>query len=329
MRRPSKGVQFNMLDVGVATTPGVDLFVNPQTGRTGATGLDWGNALSTMDEAFDRLDSPKFFSSEFTDNARIFVVGTITEQLSTPLGVYGVKIIGAVGGTHRHGTEGGTAVTNFASYWTYPASGSTDAALLTMKCKGWEIENFLMVPKNAYACVRFHNADDLTVAMSGSNVVRKCKLIGPNGIGGAQGRGVEDHGGNHNYLIEDCQFMDLEYAIGAGIATGGGDPGIAAPLRNTIRNNVFESNKNDIYMNASRCMILDNHFRTVYHATAHPNTVNLAATQDVATGNSVIGNYFADAAANVTIAKGYKPSTGDVWRNYVSNTAAQIVTVPS
>jgi hypothetical protein len=326
-RRAFKGRNVDILDVGVETNAGVDLFVDPQNGKLGARGTDWSQPFSTMAEAFDRLDSPKYFSAEFANNARIFVIGTITEQLSTPLDVFGVRIIGAAGGTPRHGTEGGVAISRFASYWTYPTAGSTNAALLTMKAKGWTVENMLMVPKNGYAAVRFHNADSLTVAMSGSNAVKRCKIIGPNGIAGAQGRGIEDHGGNHNYLVEDCQFMDLEYAIAAGV--GAGDPGIAAPLRNTIRKNVFESNKNDIYMNASRCMILDNLFRTKYHAVNHPNTVNLAATQDMATGNSVIGNFFADATADVVIAKGYKPSTGDVWRNFVTDAADPVVAVPS
>ena len=67
---------------------------------------------------------------------------------------------------------------------------------------------------------------------------------------------------------------------------------------------------------------------TAYGVASHDQTVNMAHTAD-GTINRVVDNTFADASGNVTIAKGYKPSTGDVWRNKTTDTADDIVTVPA
>jgi hypothetical protein len=58
------------------------------------------------------------------------------------------------------------------------------------------------------------------------------------------------------------------------------------------------------------------------------NKVNLVAVAAQGNLNQVINNIFSDVAANVTIAKGYKPGANDQWRNYVDGTAAYIVAVP-
>lgn len=284
-------------------------FVRGTNGQDQWDGKSYTNAFLTMDKALDTVD----------DHDAIIQYETVREQLTAPLGVYGVRIIGGAGGRTRH-DDGGAR-------WTYPSSGSTNAALMTIRQQGWEFHNILFVPKDGYSAIRAHRAESATYPDSSHFIVRGCKFIGPGGIGTPQGRGIGDFGGNHHYLVEGCEFNDLEYAIG--VFGEAGDPGIAAPLRNTIQDNDFSGNKNDIYFNASRCIIRRNLFRTVYHATDHPNTVNLAPTSDIATGNSVYDNFFADTSGNVTVAKGYKPSTGDVWCNHVAGTAAYIVAVPT
>jgi len=57
--------------------------------------------------------------------------------------------------------------------------------------------------------------------------------------------------------------------------------------------------------------------------------MNLVAVAGQGDLNQVLENYFSDVAANVTIAKGYKPGATDVWRNFVTDVAAYIVTVPA
>ena len=284
------------------------LYVDTQhasAGTTGKQGTDPANPFSTMEAAFNVLDSDDV----------IIVRGNITEQLTAPQDVFGVRIIGANAGRPRH-ADGDNVY--HAAAWKQSAVAEA-LPLLTIREQGWEFHNILFVPESGYSAVKLHRTE-VAAAMDASHAVfANCKFIGA----AQAGIGIEDYGGMHHVLIEDCEFNDLASAI---IAT---NVSIAAPLRNVIRRNIFEGNKNDIAGNYSKSYVVENDFKDVYHAATHPITVNLAYTADAATGNVVRDNWFADAAANVTVAKGYKPSTGDRWANHVSDTAAYIVAVPS
>ncbi len=246
-------------------------------------------------------------------NDVILVRGDVREQVTAPLGVYGVRIIGAHGGRPRH--DGGVR-------WREPAVAG-NLPLLTLREQGWEVCNILMVPETGYSAVKLHRAESATYPDASHAIFRGVKFIGNVAITTAGGIGIEDYGGMHHVLVEDCEFANLVSAI------VGTNVSIAAPLRNTIRRNTFSLNTHDIRLNGSGCLVQDNDFLTLYHGTTHPTTVNLAYTAPGTYPNRVTGNRFADAAADVTIAKGYKPSTGDVWRNKVTDTADDIVAVPS
>ena len=287
---------------------GLDLYVDTVSGTTGGDGRSWESAKSTMAAALALA----------TDHSQVNVVGDVREQLVAPLGIQGVKIVGAAGGRPRH--DDGVR-------WRQAAVAG-NAPLIDIREQGWEFHNILFVPQPGYAAIRCHRAEDATYPDGSHFIVKGCKFIGSGiDVGGVGvGYGIQDFGGMHHALIEDNEFSELEYAIWSG---GAGNPGIAAPLRITVRNNIFEDNVNDIYTNANRWRILDNYFLSPYVVVTHPNTVNLAATQDVSGRNRVAGNHFADAAADVTIAKGYKPSTGDVWRNFGTGAADAIIAVPA
>ncbi len=284
------------------------VYVDTVNGNDNNTGKGWSTAVKTMADAFDKV----------ADQGVIAVVGTIAEQaVVAPLGVYGVRVVGLAGGNSRH--DG-----NFPR-WKQETVAANDA-LVIIREQGWEFHNILFVPESGYGAIKAWRAEDATHPDSSHFIVRHCKFIGPGGIGTPQGYGIVDFGGNHHYVVEESEFNDLDTAIVAGLA---GDPGIAAPLRDIIQRNIFGGNKNDIYFNASRCVIRENLFQTKYHATDHPNTVNLAPTSDPGTGNHVLKNFFADATADVTIAKGYKPCAADVWRNYVTDAADEVVAIPT
>ncbi len=286
---------------------GATIYVDTVNGHDTASGKNWTRALKTMEEAFERVAS----------NGIIAVVGTIAEQeVVAPLGVYGVRVVGMAGGNTRHD---GT----FPRWKQSAVAENKD--LVIIREQGWEFHNILFVPESGYGAIKAWRAEDAVHPDSGHFKVRRCKFIGPGGIGTPQGYGIVDFGGNHHYIVEDCEFNDLDTAIIGGTP---GDPGIAAPLRNRIQKNLFGGNKNDIYFNASRCVIEGNVFQTLYHAANHPNTVNLAPTADPGTGNHVLKNFFQDATADVTIAKGYVPCALDIWRNYVADAAAEVVALP-
>lgn len=320
-RRPTVGYQFEAIQQGVETNPGVDLFVDTVNGGTGKTGLSWDKALSTVEGAFDRLDSPKFFSSEFKRNARIWIIGDVREQFDAPDGLYGVKLIGAINGRPRHSTSGGTVVDGNGVSWR-ESSTAENRSLIRIEGQGYEFHNIMFVPESGYAAVQLYRTATDSVDASHA-VFSNCSFFSP---GTRVGYGIEENGGASNVLVEDCYFYLLEFAYKQTSV------GIASPNRYVWRRNTFDSCKTDIAGNFLASRFEDNRFLTVYHATTHPTTLNLASTADAGSAtrkNMVIGNVFADAAADVTIAKGYKPATGDIWRNFVSDTAAYIVTVPA
>ena len=294
------GLAFNF--ARLFSQPGV-LWVDTVNGDDGHNGASPETAFATMAAAFAAV----------VDNGTIYVSGDVREHIAAPLGVTGVKVIGISGGRTRH--DDGVR-------WRQAAVAG-DAPLVIVHEQGWEFHNILFVPQDGYSAIKFWRAEDAAHPDGSHAVVRGCKFIGGGGIGTPLGIGIEDYGGMHHQLIEDNEFCDLDFAIKAT------NVAIAAPLRNTVRRNSFDGNKNDVAFNGSRCVVADNRFMTPYDVADHPTTVNLALTADPATGNHVTGNLFADAAADVTVAKGYKPSTGDVWRNLVTDAADAVVAVPT
>ena len=314
-RRFDPLVTFNVPETGggqVVPVAGPEIYVDTVKGAAGRSGQSWEKAISTMDEAFDKLAEYELDTGVNVNHAAIYVIGTVAEQLTAPLGVQGVKIIGCAGGRTRH--DDGVR-------WKEEAT-ATNAPLLTLREQGWELRNILMVPETGYSAVKLHRAESATYPDASHAIFGGCKFIGNVAIGSAGGIGIEDYGGMHHVLVEDCEFANLVSAI---VAT---NASIAAPLRNVIRRNTFELNTHDIRLNASHCVIQANLFKTVWNTTTHPNIINLQYTADAATGNHVIDNYFSDAAAAVLISKGYKASTGDVWRNFTATEAAALAGVP-
>lgn len=320
-RRPTVGFQFEAIQQGVETNPGVDLFVDTVRGTTGASGLTWDRALSTVEGALDRLDSPKFFSAEFKKNATINIIGDVREQFNAPDNLYGVKFVGRESGRVRHATSGGVVVDGNGCAWR-ESSTAEGAALIRIEGQGYQFENIMFVPESGYAAVQLYRTATDSVDASHA-IFRNCSFFSS---GTRVGYGIEENGGASNVLVEDCYFYLLEFAYKqTGVS-------IASPNRYVWRRNTFDSCKTDIAGNFLASRFESNYFLTVYHATTHPTTLNLASTADAGSAtrkNMVLGNVFADAAADVTIAKGYKPATGDIWRNFVADTAAYIVTVPT
>lgn len=303
---------------------GVDLFVDTVNGNDARTGQSWDKALATVAQAFTLLGTPRGYvlpGHRKGSNSRIFIIGDVREQITAPLGVYGVKIIGGFGGRPRHVTADGVVTDGNGAGWREAATAG-DAPLLTLREQGWEVHNMMMIPQSGYGAIRWRREETATYPDASHSIVSGNRFF----QSGAVGLGVDDYGSQSHCSIIDNEFDGLEYAYKSG------NVGISAANRHLILRNHFHDNKNDIYTNCYGVRIEDNVFGTVYNASTHPNTINLAATSDAGTAanpNLVRRNQFAEATANVVIAKGYNPGTGDVWRNYVSDAADPVVTVPA
>lgn len=308
------------------TGGGPVLYVDSVHGQVGNTGGQ-GSPFATMQAAFDKLTQMNGVVAGSASNGVIYVNGDVREQITAPLGVYGVKIIGLVGGNPRNVTASGVVLAGNGAAWRAPASPTAGVPLLTLREQGWEMHNLLFYTKVSIGCVRLRRQEDADYPDASHARFVGCRFMSESALGTPLGFGIEDYGGAYNVSVDGCQFINLEYAIYAS------NVAIAAPLMwkvGLLSPNIFNLNKNDVFTNASGWVLANNQFLTAYNASTHPNTVNLASTATTTYGNRVFANAFADAAANVTILKGYvKGNTSDVWRNFVTDTAAYIVTVPA
>jgi hypothetical protein len=277
---------------------GPTFYVDTVNGSLTTNGKTWQRAFKTMEQAFDALSTLHGLVSKSADNANIFAIGDVREQLLAPLGVSGVKIIGVNGGANRH---------NNGLRWREEATAA-NAPLLELREQGWELHHVLMVPETGYSAVKLHREETETYPDASHFVAEDVKFIGNVAITTYGGIGIEDYGGAHHVYALGCEFRNLVYGIEMTNAS------IATPLRWRVDGNIFTNNN----------------FMTAYNGTTHPNTLNIAATGNGTYPNLVRDNWFSDTSANVVIAKGYKPSSADlVWTNHVAQTAAYIAAVPT
>jgi hypothetical protein len=276
---------------------GLDLYVDTVNGSNSNDGLSWEQAKATMAAALALA----------TDHSSVYVVGDIREQINSPLGIQGVRIIGAAGGHVRH--DDGVR-------WRTPASGAqATTPLFTIREQGWEVSGILFVPDaNATVCLRLRRAEDATWPDGSHAIIKNCKFIGAT----VTGIGIEDHGGSSHDVIEDCEFFSLTTAIAQ--QTGAG---IASPLRWQIRRNRFSECTNFIVLPGNECIVEENVL------IQEASTANINTSGGTAGKNVVVNNIFPTAEASIANSNGYTGHASDsLWRNCSSNTAAMTVGIP-
>lgn len=255
---------------------------------------------ATMGKAFDNLVS----------NDVIYFKGKVREQLVAPLGVTGVSIIGAVTGNVRD---------DDGAKWYAPASPVAGKALIEIREQGWTFENFLMTPDNTGgAAIKAHRAEDASYPDSSHFICRGMRFVGAGGTP----IGIEDVGGNHHYIVDGCEFQTLTSAI---VCTS---TAIAVPLRNTIINNKFMGNTNDIKTSLSYSLIQGNVFFTPGNGATN-KVVSTVANSGQGGNNVVRLNQFNNPAAEIVAAEGYSGASTDLWINYVNDQAALVVGQPT
>ncbi len=274
-------------------------FVNTVTGSDGNKGRAPDNAFATMAQALTMVG----------DNDTVCFIGKVREQLVAPLGVQGVKIVGMNGGNNRN---------DDGAWWTTPASGAvTGQALIEILEQGWEFHHFMMTPEaTGGACIKAHRAESAVYPDSSHFICQNMRFTGSGDSVTGTPIGIEDVGGNHHCIINNCEFQVLAKAIYCSSVA------IATPLRNTVTNCKFLNNTVDIDWPNSYSLFQGNrHF-------------SVAATTiiDIATGsfNMVTGNVFPDAAADIDPSHGYDGNANDTWTgNLVSDQAAFVFGDPA
>lgn len=242
----------------------------------------------------------------------IILSGVLREQAIAPVGVFDVTIQGACN-KPRQATDGGVP-TGGGACWLAPTSPTATTPLLRLVNQGWTISNIQMAPVASSACLTFDRRETTAVPDSSHGTVIDCYFS----AGGASGIGIEGIDVKR-LTIDGCDFEGLGTAVKNTAGSGIAQPNFWQILRNN-----FLYNTNDVIAALDKSLVAYNHF-----FGTNPVEGSQRLKLDGGSGrNRVLENYFSDIAADVTIAKGYKAGTSDVWRNYVAATAAAIVAVP-
>lgn len=281
---------------------GKQWFVDTVNGSDGYSGLGPNQAFQTMGRALYLNGASG--TANVADNDTVWFIGKVREQLVAPVGVQGVAIRGMAQGNVRD---------DDGAKWYAPASPVAGKALIEILEQGWCFSNFLMSPDTTSgACIKAHRNEDATYPDSSHFIVDGMRFVGTSLT---TTYGIQDVGGNHHYIVNNSEFQTLTNAIYCSSTA------IAVPLRNTITNNKFMGNTNDITTSLSYSLIKGNSFFTA--GSGATNKV-ISTTFNAAAGgiNQVLLNQFNNTEVQIAPGNGYTGAATDVWMNYVNDQAA-------
>lgn len=234
-----------------------------------------------------------FTDSQFSSGDIIHMTGNITEQLTTPAGIFDVTIIGE-GNLPRNADAFDTNNGYTAATWKYPSSPTAATPLLKIQQQGWRLVNILFSGSLASTpdvlLFRDGGAGDSERDASHAHIVG-CRFDG--GV-----TAIQDSGG--------CAFVQIVGNLFRGFSgdainnvTGAG---IGTLLCWNIENNRFASNDVHVDLPLSNGVVRGNVFGSFTTAS-----VDLSG----GTGSNVVTlNYLFGTYSNVG---GYTAGTNDEW----------------
>jgi len=269
-------------------------YVDALNGSNSNDGLSWAAPKLTMAAALALVGS----------GDTIYFTGKIREQLSTPVQVFDVTIIGA-GNRPRHAdAEPDPVGGSSANTWTVPAADPATAPLLIVRQQGWRFVNILFAGPTDAACVQLlrdgGTGDDERDASHAEFI--NCRF--------ASGQdGIEQSGGVGHVGVYNCFFTSL---TGTAIKHTTG-AGIGHPIRWVIENNRFTGNANIMTAVAAQDYVIRNN--------AFMTTTTLTFDFSGGARNVVTGNCFNIASAEFDPTGGVTGSGAtDVWSNTLTDT---------
>lgn len=267
------------------------IYVNSYIGNDSFVGSSADKPLRTIGQAVSQAD----------DGTTIGLFGVFTEEVTTPLGLNDVTLVG-MGNQPRQATTSGVPNGGGAT-WLSPTSGT--AALLTIRGQGWRVQNiYLNNSATAAPCIDVLNAGDPPAAASGEHTqILGCVFTGADD-------GVKLSDGANFITIDGCRFFNF---------TGSGDTailavtGVGTNWGYRLVNNVFYNNVNHLVGPLVNAQITGN---TV---TVHGSTVTSTIGFDLTggSGNTVMGNWIEDNVTGAVAA--WTGGTNDGWCNFYSD----------
>lgn len=261
-------------------------FVQANYGTDGNPGDTPDAPFLTMDRAFDFIKS----------GDTIHVTGNIREQLTTPVGIFDVTVIGE-GNLPRncdaHSDESLTDLGGRSSCtWRGPASPAAATPLVKVLQQGWRFYNILFNPPSDAAgilCYRDGGSGDAERDGSHMDVV-SCRFVGGQD-------GIETSGGPAFLRVLDNVFYAqtgkaLKATTGAGIGT---------LLGFRIQRNHFLSGAQHIVAGLSNAVIEENTFSAksgTYFVDLNGGGANMVTRNKLSGTYSVAGGYRSSGATD-------------------------------
>jgi hypothetical protein len=279
----------NMIHVGSTVVDGetnvvgdTHRWVNGNTGSDGNDGLSPSTPMKTMAACFLKLNSGDI----------IHFNGNITEQLTTPAGIFDVTIIGE-GNLPRNADAHTTSNGYSSATWKYPSSPTAATPLLKIQQQGWRLVNILFSGSLA-------NTPDVVLFRDGGagdseRDASHASIIGCRFDGGVIA--LQDSGGCAFVQVLGCSFRGfttcaMQAITGAGIGT---------LLAWNIEGNRFMDNVIHLDMGLTQGTIKSNTFG------------KFTTTSIDLTGGANNTLYLNALAGTYSIVGGYTPGTNDEW----------------
>lgn len=286
-------------------------FVDAANGSTvalGRAGTGWDDALSTVAAVFGSAQvagGAAIAGRHFRSGDVIFIAGKVQEQLTTPIQVFDVTIVG-MGNRPRHADSAPAGGNYAASTWAAPASPTAATPLIKVLQQGWRFVNLLFAGPTDAACVLLFrdggSGDDERDASHAE--FWNCRFA--SGQDGIEGSGGPGHVGIYGSYFTSLTGVALKNTVGAGIGV--------PFLRWDIQTNRFQSCPSIMTAAAATDMrFMDN---TVVF------TAGATLVFDLTGGarNVITGNKFNIAAADFDPV-GHVTGSGatDVWSNTLTD----------
>jgi hypothetical protein len=293
IRNPQLKKGFDQVFGQLDKKMGNEWYVDASYGRAGNDGKTEATPMLTMAAAFAVVASGDV----------IYFHGKVREQLTTPVEVFDVTIIGT-GNRPRHIDGTPKAGSTSTSMWTTPASATTEPLCKVIQ-QGWRFVNIIFAGPTDAACVMLYRdggADDDERDGSHAEFIN-CRF--------ASGQdGIEQSGGCGHVGIYECFITSMTgYAIKN---TAGA--GIGYPVRWELIGNRFLDNTNTLKMACQNWVVRNNSF--LNNGTEVFDTDN----GDAASGeNIIVDNYFNIAAADFDPVGNVEGNTTDVWSNILKD----------
>lgn len=290
----AKEITLNGVSLNQGST-GRHHYVNAENGSDSYGTSTPDRAFLTMSRAFDELHS----------GDTIHLVGKIKEQLTTPVQVFDVTIIGE-GNRPRHADAAPAATGGIATNtWAAPDSPTAATPLCKVLQQGWRFENVLFVGPTDAACVLLYRDNG---AGNAERDASHAEFINCRFASGASG--VEQSGGAGHVGIYGCFFTSLT-AAAIKHTTGAG---AGFPIRFEIVGNRFNSCPSIMTAVAAQDYRIQEN--TFMFATAPTLVFDFTG----GARNAVIRNVFNIAAADFDPV-GHVTGSGatDVWSNTLTD----------